>query len=90
MISPLKTVIIGAFRYRNQSSYDVFLSLRMDMNWRECIAMVGCATITWPHQARAQQSAMPVIGLLSGNQFDDRELAAVRRLAKPVMSKAAT
>ena len=41
--------------------------------------MVGCATITWPDQVRAQQSAMPVIGLLSGNQFDDRELAAVRR-----------
>jgi putative ABC transport system substrate-binding protein len=41
--------------------------------------MVGCAAMAWPRQGRAQQPAMPVIGLLSGNQFDDRELAAVRR-----------
>ena len=79
MISPAQSGHHWAFQYRNQSSYDVFLSLRMDMNRRECMAMVGCATITWPVQVRAQQFAMPVIGLLSGNQFDDRELAAVRR-----------
>ena len=49
------------------------------MNWREFIVMAACATVAWPHQVCAQLPAMPVIGLLSGNQFDDRELTAVRR-----------
>ena len=49
------------------------------MNRRECIVMAACATVAWPQQVCAQLPAMPMIGLLSGNQFDDRELTAVRR-----------
>jgi hypothetical protein len=35
--------------------------------------------VAWPLAARAQQQVMPVDGLLSGNRFDERELAAIRK-----------
>jgi len=48
------------------------------MRRREFIKASIASAATWPLASRAQQ-AMPVIGLLSGNQFDERELGAVRR-----------
>jgi putative tryptophan/tyrosine transport system substrate-binding protein len=48
---------------------------------RELIAGLGSAALAWPHGARAQQPAVPVVGYLSGMSPDDsiNSLADFRR-----------
>jgi ATP-dependent DNA ligase len=55
------------------------------MRRRTFIAALGSAVV-WPLVARAQQ-AMPVVGLLSGTQAEDRFVGALRRDLEGIVAK---
>jgi putative ABC transport system substrate-binding protein len=45
---------------------------------RELLAALGGAA-AWPPAARAQQTGVPLVGLLLSNQIDDRQVGAIRQ-----------
>jgi putative tryptophan/tyrosine transport system substrate-binding protein len=49
------------------------------MRRRECITLLGGAAITWPLGARAQQAAMPVVGVLAPVSQNEELLGGFRQ-----------
>jgi putative tryptophan/tyrosine transport system substrate-binding protein len=77
--------IVGILGPDRDPSLDVFLealsSLEVLMRRREVIGIIGAGAVIWPFRAKAQQAAMPVLGLLSSVPFEARrdQLAGFRR-----------
>jgi hypothetical protein len=54
---------------------------------RELITLLGGAAAAWSVEARGQQSAMALVGLLSSVQLDDRQVGASRQGLKDAFRK---
>src|SRR5262249_36868449 len=63
-------------RHRNQQCACALIN---QLQRRDFITLLGSTAAAWPVGVRAQQPTMALVGLLAGQQLNDRQLDAVRQ-----------